>query len=42
MTIRPAYRFDNFLGFYLHNGVEPIGKVYRNYKHAVLALRGIE
>lgn len=38
MSIRPAYRLGRFVGFSLHNGSEPIGKVYENYKHAVLAL----
>lgn len=42
MSIRVAYRNDTFLGYCLHNGVEPIGKVYSQYKFAVLALRGIE
>lgn len=42
MKIRPAFRFGIFLGFSLHNGVEPIGKIYGQYKLAILALQGVE
>lgn len=38
MSIRPAYRFGRFVGFCLHNGAEPIGRVYPLYKQAALAL----
>jgi hypothetical protein len=42
MLIRPAFRYGTFMGYSLHNGVEPIGKVYSQYKLAVLALRGVQ
>lgn len=38
MSIRPAYRKDSFVGFCLHTGAEPIGKVYRAYKLCYRAL----
>lgn len=41
MTIRPAYRYNCFIGFSLHNGAEPIGKVYALYKLAALALEAL-
>ena len=38
ITIRPTYRRDSFIGFHLQLNGKPIGKVYRSYKHAALAL----
>lgn len=37
LTLRPAYRFGRFVGFSLHNGIEPIGKAM-TYKQAMLLL----
>lgn len=40
MSIRPTYRHGAFIGFHLL-GREPLGKVYRSYKHAALALESL-
>lgn len=47
-VIRPAYRGDVFAGFAIHvwnahtAKYEPVGKVFSQYKHAMLALQSIE
>ena len=36
LMIRPAYHRGCFVGFALHNGSEPIGKVFAQYKHCAM------
>lgn len=40
MSIRPAYRLGRFVGFSLWT-TEAVGKVYRSYKLAALALESL-